>query len=329
MNLSCSFLGYTFFDTYTYKVQLVTIATILALLAGPTVLLNGCIMRAIYSKRELHNSTYCIIANLALSDCLSGFAAYIFYALVCIIFASGHDACPVAMIGTTLSYILGITTYNTIALQTIDRYVAVFYPFWYHDNWTVRNSLIGNTITWLLSFSLVGLWLITENNKLFNGILGTFSMVCLCVNIFCYFRVFKEVRSLEKQMQELQIHSYEERKKVRSESKVAKATAIILITVVICYTPLLFLEFYVIFFGRQTTFTAHALYWTWLLAMLSSLANPLISCRQLSVLRNAVKSQFRWLWRKQAVSPNDASRSRFSKTSQTDFNMSKKMSSIY
>ena len=42
----------------------------------------------------------------------------------------------------------------------------------------------------------------------------------------CYFRIFKEVRSLEKQMQELQVDTYEERKKVRSESKVAKATAI-------------------------------------------------------------------------------------------------------
>ena len=133
MNLSCTFLGYTFYEDNSYKGQLLSIATILLIAVIPTGMLNGAVVRAIYRNRELHNSTYCIIANLAMGDCLSGFTAYIFYALVCIIFASGNDACPVAMIGTTLSYILGITTYNTIALQTIDRYVAVFYPFWYHE----------------------------------------------------------------------------------------------------------------------------------------------------------------------------------------------------
>ena len=119
-----------------------------------------------------------------------------------------------------------------------------------------------------------------------------------------------------------QVLSSEDRKKARSESKVAKATTILLLSVVICYSPLLFLELYVAFVNKNSELTGTVLYWAWLLALLNSSINPLIACRQLTILRKAVKSQFRWLLRcrRRDVQPSNNSESQVSKTGLSDMN---------
>ena len=213
---------------------------------------------------------------------------FICYAIVNIQFVLGHDPCSVAYVGTLLGYVLGLSSYNTITIQTVERYIAVFIPFWYHEKLTTRNIFIANISTWIPSIILVTIWLVTKNNEVFYGILGPVSLVCFCVTVFGYARIFREVKRIEKDMKSQQVFCSEEQRRINSESKVAKATSIILVAVVTCYTPLLFLEFYIAFIGKQTTAVTVALYWGWFLALTSSFINPLIACRQLSVLKRNV-----------------------------------------
>lgn len=287
--LSCAFMGYTFSDTYWYKATLICISSLCLTLSMPTFLINTCIIVSIIRKREFHTPAFTVITNLAISDSLAGCSGYIFYATTCMRFAMGYDACPVAYIGTSWSYILGITSYNTIALQTVERFLAIFFPYWYHEKLTVKSVAIANVVTWLLSISLVTFWLITKDNRAYNGILGSLSLISFAVTVLSYLLIFREVRKIENAMIKHQTASREDRKKIRSESKVAKATAIILLAVVTCYTPMLFIEFYVAFIGSQTESFSIALYWAWFLAFSNSFINPLIVCRQLTALRRAVK----------------------------------------
>ena len=323
MNLSCAFMGYAFENTNTYKVPLLIIAVILLLIALPTFIINGAIILVIIRKRELHTPAYFIIANLAISDCLAGCSTCICYAITNIQFVLGHDPCSVAYVGTMLGYILGISSYNTITIQTVERYIAVFIPFWYHEKLTTRNILIANTGTWIPSIILVTIWLVTKNNEVFYGILGPVSLVCFCVTIFCYARIFREVKRMEKEMKSQQVFCSEEQRRMHSESKVARATSIILIAVVTCYTPLIFLEFYLAFIGKQTTFISVALYWGWFLALTSSFINPLIACRQLSILKRNVLALLRCKAGDNRVSSSSWSVN--SRTSQTQLDLRKKL----
>ena len=287
--LSCAFLGYAYDDSVpAYNITLVSIAVLMLVLSLPTLFLNICIIIAILRGPELHTPSFAIIFNLAASDCLTGCSAYIFYATSCIRFVLGYDACVVANIGTPWSYILGITSFNTICLQTAERYIAIFYPYWYHEKLTVKRIILANLITWVWSAVMVTFWMITKNNSVFHGVVGILSLILFSMTVLCYVLIFREVRKIEREMMKSQTASYQDRRKIKSESKVAKATAIILAAVVACFSPLLFIELFIAFNGEQTTLVSIALYWGWFFALFNSFLNPFIACRQLTVLRRPV-----------------------------------------
>ena len=317
---SCAFMGYTHNDGAVFQFTYYIVATLLLALSLPTVLVNIAIVTAIIFKRELRTPAYLVIANLAISDCLAGCFVYPCYSVVCIQLALGNNPCPVAFVGTPLGYIFGLTSYNTIALQTVERYLAVFFPYWYHEKLTTKVIVIANVSTWLLSLSIVTLWLITKDNQIFNGILGPLSAVAFCVTVVSYVRIFREVRKIEKQIKEQQVGCSAEQRKIKSESKVAKATAIILLAVVVCYSPLLIFEFVIAFVNIKSSAASVSLYWWWFLAIGNSSINPYIACRQLSALRRSVKNMFRWLpiFGRKIESVDQLTSFAPSRTSQTD-----------
>ena len=287
-DLSCAFFGYIYYESPIFKATLITIAILLLIASLPTFLLNMCIIISIIRRSQLHTPSFIVIINMAISDCLAGCTVYIFFAITCIRLVSGYDPCPVAYVGTPLSYILVVTSFYTITLQTIERYLAIFFPYWYHEKVTIKRIIMAMSIPWLSSIAVVTFWLITRNNSIYHGTVGSLSLTLYFATMICYIRMFKEVRRIEREMMTHQTASYEDRKKIKSESKVAKATLIILVAVVICYSPGLFLHFYVAVSGKKKTSFSIANYWAWLLAMLNSFVNPLIACRQLTVLRRPV-----------------------------------------
>jgi len=316
-------MGYTYDDSIpAYNITLVSIAILMLVLSLPTFFLNTCIILAILRRSELHTPSFAIIFNLAISDCLTGCSSYIFYATSCIRFVLGYDACVVANIGTPWSYIVGITSFNTICLQTAERYIAIFYPYWYHEKLTVKRAILANLVTWTSSIAMVTYWILTENNEVYHGTVGFLSLLLFTMTILCYIFIFKEVRKIEREMMKNQTASREDRKKIKSESKVAKATAIILIAFVVCYTPILFIHFYVALIGTKTASLSIALYWGWFLSLLNSFVNPFIAFRQLTVLRRPVIAMLRRLFpccKSRGVMPiMDATSFALSRTSQVD-----------
>ena len=282
-------MGYIYYKSLTYNITLITIASILLITSLPTLLLNMCIVISILRKSELHTPSFIVIINLALSDCLSGCTVHISYAIICIRFASGYDACPVAYIGTPLSYVCVITSFYTITLQTVERYLAIFFPYWYHEKVTAKCISVAALSTWLPSIALVTYWMITEDNHIFHSIVGSLWVIFLFTTVICYVRIFCEVRRIEKDMMINQTASCDDRKKIKSESKVARATLTILVVVLTCYSPGICIHFYFALFRESPKPSSLGYYWVWLLTTLNSFLNPLIACRQLTVLRRPVK----------------------------------------
>ena len=286
--LSCAFLDYAYDKSIpAYSITLVSIASFMLLLSLPTFTFNICIILAILRRPELHTPSFAIIFNLAISDCLTGCSSYVFYAIACIRFVLGYDACVVANIGTPWSYLLVMTSFNIICLQTAERYIAIFYPYWYHEKLTVKRIILANMLTWVWSTVVVTFWIIARDNEVFHAFIGILSLLLFSMTILCYILIFKEVRKIEKEMMKNQTASHEDRKKIKSESKVAKATAIILAAFVICFTPILFFNFSVAFIKENVTSLSIAQYWGWLLVLSNSFLNPFIVCRQLTVLRKS------------------------------------------
>ena len=117
----------------------------------------------------------------------------------------------------------------------------------------------------------------------------TFSLV----DIFCYLRIYLQTKRIEMQIAIIQTKAFSggNARRPKSESKVAQVTGMILLNVFLCYIPLLGCFLYEAFTGEMSRGSHHILYWAALPALLNSLLNPVISCMQLSVIRNAVLSR--------------------------------------
>ena len=106
--------------------------------------------------------------------------------------------------------------------------------------------------------------------------------------IILYIFIFKEVKRLEKQSEMQGVVTSTHAKKFKVESKVTTATAIILVTFGTCFAPVILLTFFNSIVGRATYSTGVIMYWCWFFGLLNSLLNPLVVCRQLTVLRRSV-----------------------------------------
>ena len=302
MNLTCKYMGYHYVNDNAYNVSNVLISVILSLLLIPALILKFTIAIAIIKENVLRTPAVFIIANMAVSDFLTT-CTYLCFPVSSYYVIKGHDPCFITEKTTPLGYTFCLTSFLSIVLQSIERYLAIFYPFWYNENFTTRVVIFLNLTSWVLSICLATVLVTTKSNQVFNGVLGPIALVLFVGTIIIYVRIFKEVKRIEKQSTNQDISSESSSKAFKKESKVTKATAIILITFVTCFAPVILMTFCNSIINRTTYFSGLALYWCWFLGLLNSFCNPLVVCRQLTILRRPVTNIVFWWKAKRQISP--------------------------
>lgn len=303
MNLSCSYLGITYINNGAYNVSLLLMTVLLSLLTIPTFTINLAIITVVIKKQIFHTPSFVIIANMAVSDLLCSCTTFILFPINSAYSLSGNDPCIIANIGVPLGYLFCATSFTSIVLQSIERYLAIFYPFWYYEKLTIHKMLLLDLSTWLLSSFLVALLMITKNKQLFYGILGATTLVLFVATIAVYIRIFREVKRMEKQSASQVVVSESNDTPFKTESKVAKATAIILFTFAMCFAPNILLSLCTAIMGKTTYFADLTLYWFLFLTLINSSLNPLVVCRQLSILRRSVIDLICFWKRTRQISP--------------------------
>ena len=303
MNLSCTHLGLTYINDNAYNVSLLITAVLTSLLTIPTFTINLAIITVVIKKQIFHTPPFMIIANMAVSDLLCSCTTFILFPIHSVYIMSGHDPCIIANIGVSFGYLFCATSFTSILLQSIERYLAIFYPFWYHEKLTVRKLLLLDLISWLPSSFFVTLLMLTTNRQLFNGIFGAITLVLFIGTIAVYIRIYGEVKRIEKLTASQVVVSESNDKHLKTESKVTKATAIILFTFAMCFAPNILLSLSTSIIGKATYFTDLALYWIFFLTLSNSFLNPLVVCRQLTTLRRSV-TDFLCFWKRPSqISP--------------------------
>ena len=291
MNFSCSYLGFIYIDTDIYRFNVLAISVILLCLSIPTIVCNFLIYVTIYKKTDLHQPSFYIIANLAVSDFLAGCSSFVCYAVICIHFFTGRDPCHVAVYGTFIGYTLCIVTGLTVLFQIVDRYIATFYSFWYREKFTSGRVLKINLIIWILSTCCVIYYAVSKHEKVFFSSLVLAMTVLLVTNLFCNIKIFRRIKQIKQEIQE-QKRNIWGRKGTKSDSKIVRVTVMIVTSLLICYTPFATVLVYIILDGKRTTALSVSWYWGWLLSLLNSSINPVITCSQLTVIRKAVFNLF-------------------------------------
>ena len=294
--------GFGISDSLAFDITIGTFAAILLLLSLPTIIVNVCIIHAIIHRRELQRPSFLLVANLALSDCLAGAITYTGLSTLFIRLLSGEELCQAVSVLAPLGYTFTAVTFLNSLFQILDRYFATFKPFKYSEMATKRRMIYACIVAWTVPFIMTATWFAT-GNKIYNQ-LFMLQGICigLALEIICYTRIIREVKRMEATMNNM-LRTVDENFKI--ESKITKATAMIVGVIVLSFLPSLVMTIWdmVVSDDKKGIVFVYANYTSWIFALLNSFLNPIISCTQLSVLRNAVQDILKAICCKHRVKP--------------------------
>ena len=193
------------------------------------------------------------------------------------------------------------TTLNSCCVS-IDRFIAIRFPFRYQDSLTKRRCFAVIILVWFISLCLPSLMFSREGMELFVSITITICLVPLLVVSFCYILIFKLARKQFRRILETtNIPDSGENMRVRvmQNFKAIKTVGFVLSACIITWMPsvvLLLVEIYYIE-EKHIIMKVKSVVWPWVLAIAvsSSVINPLIYYFRNSDFRRAFRRTFHWL----------------------------------
>ena len=291
MDFQCIPLGFVAEITSSLKANYHACSVAILLLAIPTALLNISLIIALLKSNVKADLSYIFLLNLAVTDLL---AAVVIMPTLFVTFsftANSRSPCYFFKFISPIAYILGLASFVTVLFMSIERYIKIFHPFVYNARVTPRKTAIAIMFAWLYSAIPVLQLAFEAKTNLTNWLVFVSFLVGAPVNIYCYFRIIWRARSIRRQIA-TEAARFGRTRTAEGEKNVAKIGGLILISISVCYIPLVFLSV-LASFQISTLDDKRLLCWGLTLSQFNSLLNPLISC----IFNPLVKKKVLQMWR--------------------------------
>ena len=200
----------------------------------------------------------------------------------------------------------------SLAILTIDRYLAITSPLWYRANMTNMRVLQGSIVIWVLSIACSGL-LFAVGFVTYAFVFANLTLICTVFTlVFSYVRVFLVIKRKVKDMNSLH-QGDSERNKAQErnmlwENRLIKTHLVMLLAFLACYGPACIMIYLM---NLCFSCSCEVIHWLrdlhFVLISLNSLVNPFVYALRLAVFREAIRSFLRSLvccWRG-AVAPQE------------------------
>ena len=290
-------MNYPLYNAYKYS--FLGVALFDFCLAPVAAISNLLILIAICRNKSLQTTPYCVIFSLALSDMITGFLTQPIKGSITLNIFYCKPICATHVAALQLSYSLGIVSFLSLSLITLERYVAIFYPYRYQE-FTVDKSFIVKLIVaiWVLAAVMTGLSFLTYQMILQRVFAIVVIILSLVFSISAHVRIVRVVKRIQRQVIEQQsawrdcqdqiaANSATNKSKAGINTKATRVAVSVLIAMFICYIPSgIFTTLR--FFGTANDFIRAAHDWTQSFVLFNSSINPFLYCFQLSEMRRHV-----------------------------------------
>ena len=221
------------------EMETTTQAVLLCLLSVVIVVANGSVCLLVYKRVDLRSFTNGFVVSLALSDILTGAVLMPLY-LVLPSFAGTYY----------LNSIILLAGVANVCAVTYDRYFAITIPLRYYEH--INRHFTGIIATsWLLPIVISLLPIAWEADssyilhKVYLFLLQFLGVVIPYIFVFiAYFRIFQQVRSCVRRhmkVQRVSTGTAQKMAEASAEAKVARVFAIVAVTFILCWLPVLFM----------------------------------------------------------------------------------------
>ena len=275
--LPCELHGLEISNTSSYIASTHACAVLSIPLAMLTISFNACLIAAVLKSNEWGETHLVLILNLAITDLVAGlftmpsnFAEYLYIAML-------KDPCYFANVTIVTKHIFGFASLLIVAALAVERYIYIFYPYFYNARLTSR-SLIWSVVCciWLLStFVIAPAYLTRHKNLVFASSLA-FGIPLALIIIFSYAKIFFRAQRIQRQIktEAERFRQVESRDKDRN---ILFVGGLIILSFFVCSAPS-YISSILKSFGVQSSLFIYTLCWEWLFVMTNSLFNPVISC---------------------------------------------------
>ena len=180
----------------------------------------------------------------------------------------------------------------SLAILTIDRYLAITSPLWYRANMTNARVLQGSIAIWVLSFSSSFL-LFAIGFVTYAFVFANLTLFCtVFILVFSYIRVFLAVKQKVRELNNLH-QGDSERSKAQErnmmwEKRLTKTHMVMLLAFLACYGPACIMIYLM---NLCSSCSCEVIHWLrdmhFVLITLNSVINPFVYALRLVVFREA------------------------------------------
>ena len=238
-----------FTPSVMFRVVSILLCIINGLLCPITVTGNLLVFAAVLRKTDLRNVANTSILCLAFTDLLVGLfvqPCYVVYQASKLA-ARPHDfPCVQLLIYSFLGVICICMSFLTLILISLERYMAVFYPYHYIEKVNTKRVIALAVTSWCVSITvlLVVRFLFGINSNQETGVISLIIVTNFVVTSFVYFRIFRLVKRCNAQVNVEMSHNTSTSgspptRMQSNEGKASKTVAFVAGTLFLCFAPTL------------------------------------------------------------------------------------------
>lgn len=150
-----------------FRANYIMMITFDLMLAPLAFVLNFLVLVVLAKFPTLRTVSNCILISLAFSDMMTGLIIQPMKATVTLLILRNDYNCALYLTALQLGYLAGMTSYLSLTLMAVERYVAIFHPFRYQQLTTSRRVVFKLLLAiWIVSIFIMSLSFLTPQMSL-------------------------------------------------------------------------------------------------------------------------------------------------------------------
>ena len=256
---------------------------------------NAICILTLYKTPTLQTTSNVWVGALCISDFIVGIIVQPLYFAHLISLITGHGIYLTWVPMKIVLYLMSTTSFFLVYFVTIDRYIAICHPFVYIRIASIKRCIFGAFLGLLLSLPSVLLERFAIKIVVVYGtILEIFMFLQIVISYLLIYRaILKQRRDITSNSVQSQIR--EELRSRKEETRKAYTIGIIIIILIICYTPITVVGIAskaAESFCDRSKESVIGTTWAQFFMLLNSSVNPVIYCLRMKDIRRAIKDIF-------------------------------------
>ena len=259
------------------------------------IMLNGIVSYVMVAHTKYQTPTYFLLLNNAILDAI--FPVTLMSWNFILMEVMNHDtSCTFINTSLYIGYVFGSASVILANMMALDRFLAIFRPFFYHEKIVINYKTYGPYIIacWIFSVLFTAASLLTPNFSMFYAYATLLLSAAITFGTYVSIRTHMLVREITDKTYPSIKHREREERRRKHEEYMNKLTTAMIIVLLTTYLPFTVYSLIRLTASKLLTPTAYAgVIWVYTFIYSKSIANPLLFCISMSTLRRDIKRLFK------------------------------------